>query len=158
MRQIKGQNRQYLAHEYFNRDWRPLWFAEMVDQLAPAKLTYACSATYLDHINALNMTAEQHRFLGEITDPVFRQTVRDFVVNQQFRRDYWIKGPRRMAPLEQAEALRRLKGHAGYAAADVALKVAGPLGQRDMARTSIRRFSTCSAMATPGRSAISSRR
>jgi hypothetical protein len=30
--------------------------------------------------------------LNELPDPTFRQSVRDFMVNQQFRRDYWIKG------------------------------------------------------------------
>jgi SAM-dependent methyltransferase len=133
LRQIKEQNRQYLAHEYFNRDWRPLWFSELADQMLPAKLTFACSATYLDHINALNLTAEQHRLLGEITDPVFRQTVRDFVVNQQFRRDYWVKGPRRMAQFDQGMALRALKVMLLTPREDVSLKLAGALGQRDMA-------------------------
>jgi SAM-dependent methyltransferase len=133
LRQIKEQNRQYLAHEYFNRDWRPLWFAELAEQLTPAKLTYVCSAIYLDHINTLNLTAEQHRLLGEITDPTFRQTVRDFIVNQQFRRDYWIKGPQRMPQLDLATALRELQVMLLTPRADVALSVAGSLGQRDMA-------------------------
>ena len=83
--------------------------ADLADALTPAKLTFACSANYLDHIDALNLTADQHRFLAEIADPMFRQSVRDFIVNQQFRRDYWVKGPRRMSSLEQAEALRRLR-------------------------------------------------
>jgi SAM-dependent methyltransferase len=39
---IKGQNRHYLAHEYFNRDWHPMHFATMADWLEPAKLQYAC--------------------------------------------------------------------------------------------------------------------
>jgi SAM-dependent methyltransferase len=133
LRQIKEQNRQYLAHEYFNRDWRPLWFAELAEQLIPAKLTYVCSAIYLDHIDRLNLTAEQHRLLGEITDPTFRQTVRDFIVNQQFRRDYWIKGPQRMPQLDLAAALRELQVMLVTPRTDVALSVAGSLGQRDMA-------------------------
>lgn len=132
-RQITGQNRQYLAHEYLNRYWRPLWFAELAEQLAPAKLTYACSALYLEHINALNLTTEQNRFLGEIADPVFRQTVRDFIINQQFRRDYWVKGPRRMAPLDQAAALRALRVMLVTPRQDVAMTVTGSLGQREMA-------------------------
>ena len=102
LRQIKEQNRQYLAHEYLNRYWQPLWFAELAERLASAKMSFACSAIYLDHINSLNLTAEQHRLLGEITDPVFRQSMRDYIVNQQFRRDYWVKGPRRVAQLDLA--------------------------------------------------------
>ena len=27
---------------------------------------------------------------------MFRQTVRDYIVDQQFRRDYWVKGLRRI--------------------------------------------------------------
>ena len=131
--QIKNQNRQYLAHEYLNRYWRPLWFAELAAQLAPAKLTYACSAIYLDHIDTLNLTAEQHRLLGEITDPMFRQTVRDFIVNQQFRRDYWVKGPLRVPQLDLAAMIRGLKVMLVTPRPDVALNVTGSLGQRDMA-------------------------
>lgn len=33
---------------------------------------------------------------------MFRQTVRDFCVNQQFRRDYWVKGARKLSALEHA--------------------------------------------------------
>jgi SAM-dependent methyltransferase len=130
--QIKNQNRQYLAHEYFNRYWRPLWFAELAEQLAAAKMSFACSATYLDHIDTLNLTAEHSRFLSEIADPVFRQTVRDLIINQQFRRDYWVKGPLRVAQVELAATIRRLRVMLVAPRADVALNVTGSLGQRDM--------------------------
>ena len=45
---MMGQDRHYLAHEYFNRDWGPMSFSELAQWFAPAKLTYACSAHYLD--------------------------------------------------------------------------------------------------------------
>jgi len=129
---IKAHARNYLAHEYFNRDWSAMLFAEMADSLAPAKLTYACSAHYLDHIDALNLTADQHRFLGEIPDPMFRQSVRDFMVNQQFRRDYWVKGVRRLSPLEQGEALRRLKVILVTSPRSAIAFTVGALGQREL--------------------------
>jgi SAM-dependent methyltransferase len=90
----KGMNRSYLAHEYFNRDWVPFAFSSIAKWLEPAKLSYACSAHYLDHIDQINLTADQLKLLGEIGDPVFAQTVRDYMVNQGFRRDYWVRGPR----------------------------------------------------------------
>jgi SAM-dependent methyltransferase len=133
LRQIKEQNRQYLAHEYFNQDWRPLWFAELAEHLASAKMTYACSALYLDHVDTLHLTTEQNNFLGEVTDPVFRQTVRDFIINQQFRRDYWVKGPRRVAQLDLAAMVRGLNVMLVTARPDVTLKVIGSIGERDMA-------------------------
>ena len=133
LRLIKSQNRQYVAHEYLNEHWRPLPFADMARHLAPAKLSFACSANYLEHLDVLNLTPEQRRFVLEITDPIFRQVVRDFIINQQFRRDYWIKGPQRLPPLEQADAIRRQKVMLAAARDELVFSVTGVLGKREMA-------------------------
>lgn len=132
IKKLKEQNRHYLAHEYFNRDWHPMHFATMADWLAPAKVQYACSAHYLDHIDVLNLTTEQQAFLQEIPDPMFRESVRDFMTNQQFRRDYWIKGARRMSTLDQAEALRKQRVMLITHRPDVSLKLNGSLGEATM--------------------------
>ena len=132
LKKLKEQNRHYLAHEYFNRDWHPMHFATMAEWLVPAKVQFACSAHLLDHIDAVNLTAEQQAFLKEIPDAMFGQSVRDFVVNQQFRRDYWVKGARRLAPLAQAEALRSCRVVLTTPRADVPLKVNGTLGEASL--------------------------
>jgi hypothetical protein len=129
IKKVKEQNRHYIAHEYFNRDWHPVPFAEMMRLLERAKLSYACSAHYLDHIEQVNLTPEQQTFLKDIPDAMFRETVRDFMVNQQFRRDYWIKGARRLPPLRQAELLRKQQVILVTPRADVPLKVSGSLGE-----------------------------
>ena len=132
LRGTKEQNRHYVAHEYLNRHWQPMHFAELAECLAPAKLSYAGSANYLDLIDAINLTPDQQRFLGELPDPSFRQSVRDFMVNQLFRRDYWIKGARRLAPLEHAAAIRGVRVVLGRARTDITTAVVGALGRRDM--------------------------
>ncbi len=132
IKKLKEQNRHYLAHEYFNRDWHPMHFATMADWLASAKVQYACSANYLDHIDVLNLTADQQAFLKEIPDPMFRESVRDFMVNQQFRKDYWVKGARKLSALEQAEALRSQKIILSTPRTDVSLKLTGSLGEATM--------------------------
>ena len=129
IQQIKSQNRHYLAHEYFNRDWHPMHFATIAKWMEMAKVTYACSANYLDHLDAANLTAEQQAFLKDIHDPMFKQTVRDFMVNQQFRKDYWVKGARTLTPLEQAERLREQRFVMSAYRPDVSLKVSGSLGE-----------------------------
>jgi len=101
LERMLGEDRQYLAHEYFNRDWRPMHFDEMAQLLGSAKLTFAGSAHYLDHIDLLNFSEEQRGFLTEIPDLMFREIVRDFIISQQFRRDYFIKGPQRLPRLER---------------------------------------------------------
>jgi SAM-dependent methyltransferase len=129
---LKEQNRHYLAHEYFNKDWHPMYFADMAKWLEPAKLSFACSAHYLDYLDAINLTAEQQTLLAEIADPDFRQSVRDFMVNQQFRKDYWIRGPRKLSALEQAEGLMAQKVMLVSYRPDIQLKVTGILGESTM--------------------------
>ena len=129
---IKAHNRNYLAHEYFNRDWLPMPFSKMAQWLEPAKVSFACSADYLAYIDVVNLTVEQQALLKEIPDAMFQQTVRDFMVNQQFRKDYWVKGARTLNPLEQAEAFRAQKVMLATYRADVSLKVNGALGEAAM--------------------------
>ncbi len=126
---IKDQNRHYLAHEYFNRDWRPMPVAEMAKWLEPAKLSFACSAHYMDFIDAVNLTPDQQAFLREIPDTLFRETVRDYMVNQQFRRDYWVRGGRKLGALELIEVLRRQRFVLSSPRNTVSLKVKGALGE-----------------------------
>lgn len=132
IKRLSEQNRHYLAHEYFNRDWLPMHFSTMAEWLEPAKLSYACSAHYVDYIDAVNLTAEQQTFLEQFGDPMFREAVRDFMVNQQFRRDYWVKGARRLSTLAQAEAFNEQRVILTSHRPDVSLKVKGALGDADM--------------------------
>ena len=129
LKKIQEQNRHYLAHEYFNRDWQPMAFARMVDWLAPAKVQWACSANYLDGVDTINLTGDQQALLASIPDPMFRQTVRDFCVNQQFRKDYWVKGARQLAPLERAEQLRQIRVLLARPRGEIQKKVQGSLGE-----------------------------
>lgn len=130
--QLKENNRHYLAHEYFNRDWDPMHFGTMAEWLEPAKLQYACSARYLDHLGGMNLTDEQIQFLEEIPDPMFRESVRDFMVNQNFRMDYWVKGLRQLNPLEKSEALRQLEVVLVRTRSNITFKATGALGESTM--------------------------
>lgn len=129
---MKDMQREYLAHEYFNADWTPFYFSEVAAELAEAKLSFACSAHLLDQIDAVNLTAEQQTFLASIDDPDRRQALRDYMINQQFRRDIFIKGSlplslpeSRALWSEQRFALTTLRG-------DVPLKAAGALGEANL--------------------------
>jgi hypothetical protein len=126
---MKEHGRSYLAHEYFNRDWLPMYFADMARWLEPAKLSFAASAHLMDHVVAANLTAEQQKLLAEIPDAEFRETVRDYMVNAQFRRDYWVRGVRRLSSLEQAQAFRKLRLMLVVPRADVSMKATGSLGE-----------------------------
>ncbi|WP_217127091.1 class I SAM-dependent methyltransferase [Hydrogenophilus thiooxidans] len=129
---MKEQNRHYLAHEYFNRDWHPMSVAKMAEWLAPAKLRFAASAHYLDHVDAINLSEAQQALLDTIPDANFRQLVRDFCCNTQFRRDYWIKGVRHPTAFERLEALRAQRLILITPRDAVSLKVTGSRGEASL--------------------------
>jgi SAM-dependent methyltransferase len=104
---IRNADRRYLAHEYFNRDWHPLAFAEVAELFGRAGLGYACSAHLPDHLEAFNLTAEQRAILADIGDPVFRETVRDLITNAMFRRDCWVREPSRLTDAQCEAQWRR---------------------------------------------------
>lgn len=126
---LKTQSRHYLAHEYFNRDWHPMSFNSMTNWLSAAKLTYVCSANLLDGIAAINITTEQQEFLNTITNPQFRESVRDMMINTRFRKDYWVKGPRILSALEKSALLQTQKFVLIKNSDDVQLKHQGPMGE-----------------------------
>jgi SAM-dependent methyltransferase len=129
---LKSQGRNYLAHEYFNRDWQPMLFSELARWLEPAKVDFACSALYSDHFDVFNLLPAQVEILNRIPDINFRQSARDFVINRQFRKDYWIKGPRRLGVLEQKAALNEHRVVLVSDPGEIVLKAGGSLTERDL--------------------------
>ena len=126
---VKGHTKNYVAHEYFNRDWQPMHFSTLAEKLESVKLQFACSAHYLDHVEPIHFTPEQSQLLAEIQDVTLKETARDFLGSQYFRRDYWAKGVRRLDPLERWEALRAQKVVLIKYRPEVALKISGALGE-----------------------------
>lgn len=128
-KKVKTQNKNYIAHEYFNRDWLPMHFSDMADFMHSAKMQYACSAHYSDHVGAINLSEAQKALMQEMPSQVVKETMFDYFINQQFRRDYWIKGPRKLNKLEQLESLRAEKFVLVVPREDVPLTITGPAGQ-----------------------------
>jgi SAM-dependent methyltransferase len=95
---LKNQNPNYVAHEYFNQDSNPFYFMDVVQELSEAKLTWAGPANVLDNLDEINLTQEQRDFLAGIDNVALRQTTRDHIIDQQFRRDLFVKGPVRLSP------------------------------------------------------------
>ena len=126
---IKKQNKQYLAHEYFNRDWKPMYFTDMARWLEPAKVSFACSANYHDNVDALCLNDDQVKILNGITDVTLRQLIRDFWINQQFRKDYWIKGLRQLPLFDRSDLIREQRVLCTTERADVSLKISSLRGE-----------------------------
>jgi SAM-dependent methyltransferase len=113
LERIKGEGRNYLAHEYFNRDWHPMYFKDVMQELTPAKLNYLGSADLIHHIDYLCLPVPAQELfkenLPELKNPIFQETVRDFAINRRFRRDIFEKGALSLSQLEQIERLEALR-------------------------------------------------
>ncbi len=97
--------REYVAHEYFNRIWTPLYHLDVARQMHQAKLTFVASADLAHHVDRLCLTEEQQKRIAGIDDLAFRETVRDVFLNQQFREDIFVRGPERLPVSERCELL-----------------------------------------------------
>lgn len=132
LQSIKGQNRQYVAHEYFNRDWNCMYFTDVVDAFAAAKLDYAATAVPLDTVDPLNLSAEGMDFLEGIDHPIMREQARDYFVNQNFRRDLYVRGANRLSAAEQRQGLLNTRFILLQPAESVASSVKGPAGEASL--------------------------
>ncbi len=102
---IRQMTREYVAHEYFNRIWTPLYHLDVARQMHQAKLTFVASADLAHHVDRLCLTEEQQKRIAGIDDLAFRETVRDVFLNQQFRKDIFVRGPERLPVSERCELL-----------------------------------------------------
>lgn len=125
---ISKQNPNYLAHEYFNRDWQPMYFSEMADWLSPTKTNFACSASFLEDYAPSNYTADQREFIKSIDDPMFTQSVKDYIHNKQFRRDYWVKGSRNISTAKSEQTWHQLRFMMISNAENIKFEVKGSIG------------------------------
>jgi hypothetical protein len=126
---MRNQNRRYLAHEYFNADWHPMPFSDVARYLDEAKVSFAASAHLVDNIDGINLSPEQQKVIGAISHPVLRETVRDYCVNQQFRRDVWVRGRREFTGPRLSQYLGEQRMVLLSPAAEVPLKVFGARGE-----------------------------
>jgi hypothetical protein len=129
---LRNHERSYLAHEYLNASWSPTYFTDVATSLEDAKVNFATSANFLEQQDSVTLTPAQTQFLAPISDSNLQETLRDFMTSRQFRRDLWVKGLRRMPPLEQVDVLRRLRFILLMNRADVPMKTATLQGEANL--------------------------
>jgi len=105
---LKNQDMNYLPHEYLHDHWYLHYHMDVAHDLSSAKCDYMGSATLADNIYP-TLSEASRQILSSITDIGFRETVRDIMVNQAFRRDVFVKGRNLMLPQERLQAIQKLK-------------------------------------------------
>ncbi len=130
--QLRGKPSGYIAHEYLNRDWHPTPFADVARELTLAKLEFATSANLLHHLDGAGAPEKARKLLSETKQPVLRETIRDYLTNQRFRRDLFVKGLRTIAPALRAERLENTRFVLLAPPEHLRRKLAFPYGQAEL--------------------------
>jgi len=105
---LKNQDMNYLPHEYLHDHWYLHYHMDVANDLSSAKCDYIGSATLTDNIHP-TLSEPARQILASISDTGLRETVRDLMVNQFFRRDVFVKGRNLMLPQERLQAIQKLK-------------------------------------------------
>ena len=108
LKQIKNQDINYVAHEYFNGTWDPMPFSQISQVLAGAKVNFAASANLMDNLEAVSMPEAARPIINALHDTNLRETTKDYFINQRFRRDIFVKGPRQMSAYEIGKAIEEI--------------------------------------------------
>lgn len=102
---LATHSRNYLVHEYMHKHWQPLYHADVARDLSEAKLEFAGSAELALAYDNLYLSKENQALVNGLTDPVMRETLKDYFQNTGFRKDVFVRGARRMGSLRRRQIL-----------------------------------------------------
>jgi SAM-dependent methyltransferase len=105
---LKTGNRNYLVHEYMHKHWQPLYHADVARDLADVKMEYAGSAVLPMAYPALYLSPERKAVVETFPDTVMQETLKDYLLNNGFRKDVFVRGLRKMSPFRHAEVLSQV--------------------------------------------------
>lgn len=96
-REIKHMLKQapnYLIHEYMNEHWRAFYFREIAKYCQDINCQYIGNANFRDNHFELMIPKSFHRLIGELhanNHREFREAMQDFIINNRFRKDVYLK-------------------------------------------------------------------
>lgn len=102
------QDKVYLAHEFLNTGWSPIYVTDAMKDFASAKATYAGSASLVENRPDLSAPRDLIPLIRNAPDAGMQELLKDYAINKQFRRDIYVKGPQRLNAREQRQKLGEL--------------------------------------------------
>ena len=123
---------EYLAHEYLDAHWHPLFHADVARELGEAKLAFVGAATIVDNFPGMVTTPEQKALLDRIGRREVRETFKDFIQPKLLRRDVYVRGARRLPQPRQESLLRDLTLALVISPEQTTTTVRAPLGEAQL--------------------------
>lgn len=95
----------YLAQEYLNACWYPMYVTDAMRELSVAKLEYLASATPAENDLRFLVSDVLANTIREQPTEELRQLIKDIATNARFRRDVYGRGARRLSPNARAQRI-----------------------------------------------------
>jgi SAM-dependent methyltransferase len=131
--ELAGKPPNYLLHELLNEDWQAMSFAQLASELEPAKLSFVVSSDLHYRFTDVHLSKAQQEQLAQIESRTLRESVRDLMLAQSLRGDYWMRGARPLSRAEVSRRLRETRFVLAMAPRDVPRTVQGLCGSTDLA-------------------------
>jgi len=103
--QLKEHPLDYVSHEFFGDTVKPVYFQDVANFMRSIGVIYSGSA--IPHLNFVDLAVPQefHELLKKSGSRIEFETYGDFIRNQRFRRDVFIKSQETLTEQEQDEIL-----------------------------------------------------
>jgi SAM-dependent methyltransferase len=122
----------YLAHEFLPDHWDPMFFLDLAEDMAEARLSFAGTCFIPDNFANLAMTEEQRALIEPLAGRDLREFLRDYCDPGRFRRDVFVRGVRRLNAPQREDRLRPTRLALKVPPASVSFKVRVPVGEAAM--------------------------
>jgi SAM-dependent methyltransferase len=82
----------YVAHEYMNAHWTPMYFQQMAEEMAAGDLYFAGQLPLHLNYRDLAVPPSLAPLFKDVTDRITFETLKDYALDQYFRCDVFVKG------------------------------------------------------------------
>ena len=97
------ENPHYVAHEYLNADWTLFYHADVVKDMSTAKLSYVGSTQIIENFDKYLFSPAILSQINQVENLTYKETLKDYTLNQHFRRDVFVRGITRFSLDEQID-------------------------------------------------------
>ena len=132
LKNFEKRDPSYLLHEYFNDSWSLFYHADVARELAEAKLSYVGSAHLIFNFDQLVLRPQLLEIVSQFGDRTLAETIKDFAINNSFRRDVFVRGATPMDDRERLRALGRTRFALARPRSRCELKAETPAGELSM--------------------------
>jgi SAM-dependent methyltransferase len=98
----------YFAHEFLPPAWQPMYVTQMRADMADLGLVPAGSATIRENFDSFVLPPAARAALETVADPNLRDLVRDYFLNQRFRRDVFVREASRLDETSRDQRLTEM--------------------------------------------------